>query len=92
MVAVLQREAQQDEARDQEGRRDPEGPEAGFGLEAGGVPALVEGADEVVEVVARRFAEDGGEDGGEVEVACGRCVRLVMRLVEGEGDGENWEG
>lgn len=80
VVFVLQGEAEEDEAGDEEGGGDPEGPEAGFGLEAGGVAALVEGADGVVEVVAGGFAEDGGDDGGEVEVAweMGAMMRMVI--------------
>lgn len=69
VVFVLEGEAEEDEAGDEEGGGDPEGPEARFGLETGAVAALVECADGVVEVVAGGFAEDGGDDGGEVEVA-----------------------
>jgi len=68
VVGVLEGEAEEDEAGDEEGGGDPEGPEARFGFETGGVAALVECADSVVEVVACGFAEDGGDDGGEVEV------------------------
>ncbi len=40
VVFVLEGEAEEDEAGDEEGGGDPEGPEAGFGFEAGGVAAL----------------------------------------------------
>lgn len=90
VVFVLEREAEQDEAGDEEGGGDPEGPEAGFGFEAGGVAALVEGADGVVEVVPGGFAEDGGDDGGEVEVAWG--VGWVMRMVVSGWKGRGEKG
>jgi len=91
VVFVLEGEAEEDEAGDEEGGGDPEGPEAGFGFEAGGVAALVECADCIVEVVACGFAEDGGDDGGEVEVAW--KMWSIMRMIgwgrsgrEGMGD------
>lgn len=69
MVAVLEGEAQEDEPGHEEGRAEPEDQQAGFGFEAGGVAALVAGRDGVVEPVAGEFAEDGGDDGSEVEEA-----------------------
>jgi len=86
VVFVLEGEAEEDEAGDEEGGGDPEGPEARFGLETGAVAALVEGANCVVEIVAGGFAEDGGDDGGEVEVAW--RMELMMRMIDWGKRGE----
>lgn len=71
MVAALQAEADEDEAGYHEEFGDPDDAEAGFGFEPALVPGHVAFGDEVVEPVAGGFAEYGGNDGGEVEVACG---------------------
>lgn len=90
MVAVLEGETQEDEAGDEEGRAEPEGQQAGFGFEAGGVAALVAGRDGVVEPVAGEFAEDGGDDGSEVEEAW--TAWLARKRGEGEkGGNEGFE-
>ena len=45
--------------------------QARFGVETAGVAGGGECGEEVVEPVAGDFAEDGCDDGDEVEVACG---------------------
>lgn len=89
MVAVLEGETQEDEPGDEEGRAEPEDQQAGFGFEAGGVAALVAGCDGVVEPVAGEFAEDGGDDGSEVEEAwTGWLARMGRGWKEG---GRGWK-
>lgn len=71
MVAVLEGKSDEDEACQHKWRGEGNDQEAGFGLEAPAVPGAVETSDGIVEVVADNFAEDGGDDGGEVEEAWG---------------------
>jgi hypothetical protein len=67
--SVLEREAEQDQSCDHERRAEPDDSEARFGLEPARVPAHVPARKEVVQPVADGLAEDGSDDGGEVEEA-----------------------
>lgn len=69
VVGVFEGEAQADQAGEHERGREPDGAQAGLGLEVAGVRADVLVGDHVVDPVARDLAQQGGDDGREVEEA-----------------------
>lgn len=69
MITSLETEAHENQTGDDEGCGDPDYGEACFGLEDPGVATHVDPPGEVVEPVPRKFTEEGGDDGGEVEEA-----------------------
>lgn len=78
MVSALEAEADEDETGHDEGGGDPDGEEAGFRVEVLlGVVPDVEAGEVVVEPVAGDFAQDGGHNGGEVEVAWRSSIRTT---------------
>lgn len=70
MPLALERETEDHEACKQERERRVDDRETGFGLEAAAVAADVDMREDVVEIMADGFGEDGCDDGGEEEEAC----------------------
>ena len=79
MPGVLQGITEDEDGGGHERGGEVDDEEAGFGFDAAGVAAGVEGADVIVDELAKGGAEDGADDGGEVKHACDHeRIRLVQ--------------
>ena len=67
MISALKTETHEHEAGDDEGRREPDYREAGFGFQDARVSTHVDRSCEVVQPVAGELAEESCYDGSEVE-------------------------
>ena len=86
VVGVAEGEAEDEDRHGHDGGREPDDDQAGFGLDVAGVPAHVVAADEVVEPVAQYRADDGADDGGEVEEAWNQRLRRPLLALRDSGE------
>ena len=78
MVGVLEGETKDKDRYGHDGGREPDYHQAGFWLNVVGVPTHVIAAYRVMKPVAEDCANDGTDDGGEVEEAWNQTKALFL--------------